>query len=213
MGALAYDDLVNESLQPNSAHRWQFNGQTGTATTISAVGSSSLSLKLELINATGTVMVTQNSPGMGQPTTISQLSLPEQGVYRLLVSGLEGTSGDYALTLLNDLSEPFYILQPTISYGFSRSADLPASIDHVYHFEAEAGDRVSIVVNSGGVGDILFYLWAPDGFELEFVDENGVGQGEELRNYELSAAGFYTLGIGEADFEAANYSFTLNKDN
>jgi hypothetical protein len=72
------------------------------------------------------------------------------------------------------------------------------------------GDVVTIRVTPGDNSDLFIYLYGPDGTILvDFHNETGEGEAEELLSFTLPDTGFYSILMGEYSFNAATYTISL----
>ena len=101
---------------------------------------------------------------------------------------------------------PLIVFKENLHYGGGASGNLTEDVDHLWNFEGDEGDFVTITLTAAGSGDLVLYLNGTDAIELEFVDENEIGQGEVISDFELPATGYYSIGVGELDFNPASYS-------
>lgn len=180
--------------------------------TITAGSTNALNINLDLVAPDGTVVATANTAGAGKPEKLTYTTPNPTGEYKVIVSGEGGTSGDYVLFAFDSDSVPIVVIRDTIPYGSGGSGSNMAEEDHFWNFVGQAGDVITIDVSqTNNSGDLIFYLVAPDGSELEFIDDTvGVG-GETLTNYTLPESGFYSIGIGESNFNPVDYSMTLTQ--
>lgn len=208
----ATSNLVKRTIGAGELQQWQFVGSSDDVATISLSASPDLNASLELVAPDGASLTLVDQTGQGGIETINQLSLQSTGTYLIRVRSVGGSSGAYTLVLLDSFSEPFYVFQGNIAYSGTGSGNLAASVDHLYNFVGASGDRITISVDGAGNSDMVLYLIGPDGSELAFVDDNGAGAMESLSGFQLPSAGYYSIGVGEADFEPASYSMTLTRD-
>ncbi|MDX1613112.1 MAG: hypothetical protein R3300_02310 [Candidatus Promineifilaceae bacterium] len=214
-GVLSFElngNLVKRSLQVGQAHQWQFAGSPDTVTTISVAGSSELDVTLTLVGPNQQELAEEDNQTAGGIETINQFTLTQSGTYLIRVRANGDTSGSYALVLLNTFSEPFYVHQGNLNYNGSGSGSVPESVDHLYHFVGQAGDRISVNATSDSNTDLVLYLLGTQGTELIFVDDTAVGMAESISSFQLPSDGYYSIGVGDADFEAASYTVTLTRD-
>jgi hypothetical protein len=208
-GTIGYDDVVKRNLTAGTMQRWTFVGSTGEIATLSVAPAPGLDVTLELDDPGGTTVATSNQGGAGVPETVNQSSLVMSGAYQIRVTSVGGTAGDYALILQNQDSLPFIVFKENLHYGGGGSDDLTEDVDHFWNFEGSQGDFVSITLTAAESGDLVLYLNGADAVELEFMDENGQGQGEVISDLELPATGYYSIGVGELDFNPASYTLVL----
>lgn len=211
-GLIAFNTVEKQTLAANSPHSWRFTPPASEPIIVTAGSALNLNISLDLVAPDGTVVVKANEAGAGQPETITYNTPNPTGEYQIVVSGDGGTSGAYLLLLFDSNSEPVVEIQNTIVYGSGGSGSLPEGVDHFWNFEGEAGDVITIEVSPNSTeGDLVFYLIGPDGIELEFIDDTGVGGTETLAAYTLPETGLYSIGIGEYDFAEIDYTLTLTQ--
>jgi hypothetical protein len=211
-GILAFGTVEKQTLTANSPHIWQFNPPADEPIIITVGSSLNLDLTLELIAPNGSVVASANEAGAGQPETIAHIAPNPTGEFQVIVSDESGTNGSYVLMAFDSESEPVVMIQDTLIYGSGGIGSIPIGVDHFWNFEGRLGDTISIEVSATGAsGNLIFYLIGPDGSEMEFINETGVGEGESLISFPLPESGFYSIGIGEADFGAIEYSMTLTQ--
>ena len=208
-GTIGYDDVVKPTLAAGAAHRWTFVGSTNEIATISVAPAPGLDVTLELDDPGGTIVATSNQGGPGQAETVNQTTLATSGPYQIRVTSVGGTTGDYALILQNQDSLPFIVFKENLQYGGGASGNLVEDVDHFWSFEGNEGDFITITLTAAESGDLVLYLNGADAVELEFIDENGIGQGEVISNFELPDTGYYSIGVGELDFNPASYNLVL----
>lgn len=209
---LMVDDFEKQTLGAGQSQQWDFTAESGDVTTVSAAPSSSLDLSLLLFDVDGNLIVSQNQGSVGQPESIGEIP---PGDYQLLVAAIGNSSGQYTLTLLSAFSEPFLLFREILLYGASGSGSLPQNADHIWSFEGQAGDIITIRVTALTDNDLLFYLNDPDGDDIEFEDDDDnygpPNDVEELVGYELPMSGMYSIGVGEAAFNSASYTIIVRR--
>ncbi|MFZ0543863.1 MAG: pre-peptidase C-terminal domain-containing protein [Candidatus Promineifilaceae bacterium] len=209
-GDLSFDTVEKQTLTANSTHSWFFTPPADETITITAGSSLELNLSLELIAPDGTVVGKAADAGAGQPETITYTAPNPTGEYEVVVSGDNGTSGDYLLMLFDSESLPVVEIQDTLVYGSGGSGSTEEGVDHFWNFEGEAGDVITIEVSPGSsTGDLVLYLVDVDGILGDLISDTGVGGSESITAYTLPETGFYSIGIGEFDFAPIDYTMTL----
>jgi len=210
-GSIAYDDVRKDFLEGGMTHRWELSGVVDDLVTIAVAAAPSLDVTLELVNSDQVSLGTSSSGLLGETETLEELELPTTGDYEIVVRSVGITSGDYALLIQTDDSLPFIVMRDNIIYGGGSSGTIPADSDHFWHFVGEDGDVISITLSPVGQFDLVLYLIGPNGLELEFVDDTGVEGDDAILNYQLPDDGYYSVGVGEVQFDEANYVLTLDK--
>ncbi len=210
--SIDYEDVEKRKIEANTANLWRFDGELGDVVTISVAPTTALDVELELSDPSGTTLSTKNDGVSGQVESVSAFSLETDGKYQIHVRAIGGTSGDYALLLQNSDSLPLIVFKGTMAIGATESSALQADTDDMWHFEGDVGEVITIRVTPLDNGDSLFYVLGPNSLELEFVDENADGEAEELTSYSLPSSGFYSIGVGEFNFNQSNYSIRLTQN-
>ena len=211
---LFYEELVTAIVEAGAVRRWNFTGSEDEVTTISAAPESGIDIVLELVSPGGTILVSQDEGGVGEPETIDQETLSANGTYGIRVKSLSSITGEFALALSDSESEAFLVFVAVLDYGAAGNGELPPGTDHLYAFRAASQESVTIEVESTSANDLVLYLYDPNGDELAFVDDDSstsIGSTEELLNYFLPIPGIYVFRIGEWDFNVATYQFSLQQ--
>jgi hypothetical protein len=207
-----YEDIITGMIAGGTVLRWDFIGSAGDLATISVAPDFDLDVSLELVAPDGSIIESRDEAAAGQPETISQVTVSDFGTYGIRILSRNNSSGSFALVLSDSESEAYMIYRATLDYGFSDTENLPAETDFLYAFYGVSGESITAAVESVSVSNMVLYLFSPNGGELEFIDDDestASGSREELTNYSLSDTGFYTIRIGEWDFEAATFLYSL----
>jgi hypothetical protein len=103
-GALAYGETVSGTVELGIRDNWLFEGQAGDKVTITVVRQSEeLDSYLELYALDAEQLAVDDESGEGGDPRIAAFELPEDGTYRVAVSGYAGEQpGDYELTLTRE---------------------------------------------------------------------------------------------------------------
>ncbi len=219
---LIFWEAVSSSLSaPEQADQWRFSGQEGDAISVRAIGP--VQLRLEQAGAL-----------LAEAEASLELTLPQTGEYTVRVQLAGEDSGSYELGLgYTDRPNPasFTATPPPQTVGVPTPtppfADLgtftsmlapgdslggvftTADERHVYTFEGQRGDYVSIGLSrvSGDI-DPLLLLYSPEGTALAVDDNSGGGRAALLRNIRLREDGLYSLQALSGGFAGA-YQITL----
>ncbi len=211
---LLYEDIISSVIEAGSIRRWDFTGSEADITTISVAPELGLDVAMELVSPDGATLVTRNEGGPGETETISGITLNSFGVFGIRVKSMSSSSGEFALALSDSESEAFLIYIAVLNFGDSGVEDLPDGTDHLFAFQGSAGDRVTFEVESVTASNMVLYLYSPGGDELEFIDDDEsstIGAQEKLTNYPLPTSGMYTFRVGEWDFNAATYQYSISQ--
>lgn len=201
---------MRSELGVEGVHQWDFESLDGEIITISVGPAVNLDIALELVDPDGTTIAVTNDGAAGRAESISEITLVKSGEYEIEVRAVGGTSGDYSMVITDANSEAYLIFRENLSYGDLGTGNLPANNDHLWNFEAAAGDVVTISIDPANFDDLVLFLIAPDSAELEFVDDNGPGEGEQISQHVISEAGIYSIRVGEVEFQPASYTVTLS---
>ena len=129
---------------------------------------------------------------------------------------MANSSGDYAIVLQTEDSQPFASFQGNINYGNSRTNSVAENVDDMWNFVGTTGDIVTIRAVASGSEDLVLYLIDPDSLYVEEADDNttyGPPDDEEIIDeFTLQKTGLYTIGIGEYDYEPFGYTLTLEEE-
>lgn len=101
-------------------------------------------------------------------------------------------------------------VQGSLDYGDSVSDILKAEEEHIWTFEGEAGDLVTIRVETESSDmDLVLSLEDAEGNSLSQADSNLSGMEEEIRNYELQDDGEYRIRVADFWEEGGDYTLSL----
>ncbi len=160
----------------------------------------SVDVDLRLYSPFGQVVAYALDKGPGEGERISELQLPYTGRYRLEFTPYGSGQASFRLEQLD----------PSTLTGGGVFGDEPAATRtgrleapgtfHYFQFNAEAGDRITLVARSEssvGLLDLGFAVLGPDGRQMVFADDStGENPADpELQGYEVSQTGTYTIVI------------------
>ncbi len=209
-GSIVYDDIRKDFLAPGMTHRWEFAGEADELVFIAVAAAPSLDASLEFLGPDQVSLGLARGGLQGETESLGALDIPVTGEYEIVVQGVGGTSGHYAVLIQTDDSLPFIIMRDNIIYGGGSSGTIPEDTDHFWNFMGQEGEVISLALSPVGDYDLVLYLIGPNGLELDFVDDTGTGSDEVIMNYQLPSAGYYSVGVGEVQFDEANYILTLD---
>ncbi len=212
MGILVREAIKNATLVAGDSHSWEFDGVGGEVVTISSGPAADLDVELVLRNPQGVQVATRNLAAAGGTETMESLTLSQTGRYEILVKGVQGDGGSYALVLLDSASTP--ILFPgNLALGDLKASALPAEAQHVWHFTAAAGTVITIRVSPISSIDLSFALYGPTDMDnpIEVVDGGDVDEPEES-TFNLSVSGFFSIAVQEYSGLPGTYQVSLLQD-
>ncbi|MCK4831415.1 MAG: hypothetical protein KAS81_01545 [Anaerolineales bacterium] len=208
LGQTYTDEVVNGKLAAGETHRWFFSGATDNIITITAAPAAGVDIQIKVANPAGEEFLKLDSAMAGQAETITALELTEDGGYHILLEAVDNGAGDYSLVVTDQFSIP--ILFPgNLDYGSTEIESLPAETYHIWHFQGNAGDNVTIRLTPDQNSDLIFELYDPGmGYPIDRVDLRGAGDPEE-ESYQLAHTGFYSIWVSEYSEEAADYELSV----
>ncbi|MCI0578927.1 MAG: pre-peptidase C-terminal domain-containing protein [Chloroflexi bacterium] len=204
-----YNYPVKRNLAAGAAHRWTFSPISGQLTSASVSPVPELDVILQVLDSSDTVIATEDDRGAGLPEFIDELSLSGSGAYQLIVTAKGNSAGDYAVVVQTGEAEPFFVFQQNMNYGGNVSGNLPTVVDHLWHFQGTAGETVIITATSSDADLVLYVLGVEGGADSELEYANDTSTGEEVITLTLPETGYYSIGVGEAEFEIASYAMSL----
>jgi hypothetical protein len=214
-GALDYMDLRGDFIGSSEMHSWQFQVRAGDVITIQVAARQETDVALTVLDPGGNRVVEQNNSPAGQIEQIAAMEASGTGAYRVLISEANHEETDYALLLLNDSHEDYYnfVFSGLLSYGASRTADIPTETDQFWFFFGVAGDSINVNVAPDEATDIFMDLYEPDGsLMVNPIDTGGAGAAEQLLNYRLPSTGLFGIRVGEFDLQAGSYTILVARN-
>lgn len=196
-------------LQTNEVHRWPFVITSTAVITVNVASQLGLDVGIAIRDPSGNIIAEQNKSQDNAPEVLAAVSLTELGTYDILVTSENGESGYYAILILDDATYTV-LFNGTIEAGQSETIDLRENNDHFWHFVGTAGDTVTIRITPSDNGDFFILLYGVDGvLVVDFYNETGAGEVEELLSFTLPATGMYSIHLGEFNYGASNYTISL----
>lgn len=203
------DSIETVLLGPNEVHRWPFVITSTTFITVNVASQIELDVSITIRDPFGAVVAQQNSAQDGSPEVLSAVFLTTIGSYDILISSETGATGYYAILVLDQDSYTF-VFNQTLDMGQDETTNLHENNDHFWFFYGAAGESVTIRVSPLDDADLFMRLFGPGGILLiDFHNETGEGEVEELLDFTLPETGFYSLLVGELAFGAATYTISL----
>jgi hypothetical protein len=209
-GNLAWETVVKRKLDSGAAHSWTVNVVQADTLTIHVQPDSDLNVSLIVERPDGSVAGGRNSGGIGAVETV-EVEATQTGQYRVIVTAVGG-NGNYAIISLDSIS---YAVEfaGNLRYGDNLTDNIPAETDQYWHFNAIAGDSITILVTPLSSSELFIGLFGPDGALIgNFASSATVGEPAALRNLLLPATGYYSLLIQEYFEGAANYRVQLTRN-
>jgi len=185
-GAIAYGDFVTADMSKGVGDRWTFAGSEGDLVTIKMTAD--FDNYLELRDAEGTTLQTDDDSGGNANATINAFALPADATYTIVARSYDSTTiGRYSLELsLTEIQPP----QMT-ALGVVIHTRLEIPTGDQWLFEGSQGQQVTIVM--AGSFDTVLELYAPDETLLASNDDSDVSSTSVIDAVELPVTGQYRL--------------------
>jgi len=188
---IKYGQKVTDFLTPNGQVTLTFNGTQNDVISIEV--DADFNNYVQLQDASGTKLVSDNNSGGGtggQYTSLIDLfTLPTSGNYQIVLRGYaSNSSGTYTVQLFQSFSPGE---QVTIQYGQTQNAQIDSSGRKVFVFDAKAGDRITVTVQSGF--DAHLTVRDARGALVTDDDDSGGNLQPALLDFKIAKTGSYFL--------------------
>jgi hypothetical protein len=187
------NQVVTDSLSSNSPEvEYVFEGEEGQSVLIS-VSSSEFDTYLVLLDENGDVIASNDDSNDSLNSQIGPFVLPYSGEYTAIVTSYyyvnygEVTTGEFNFRLEN-------VVVTSSSYGEITNITIDENTGSQFiEFEGNAGDVISVSVNSNDSIDTTIALIDPTGFTLISDDDGGLGFDPEIERQVLPSNGRYVI--------------------
>jgi hypothetical protein len=194
---------------PGEIHRWPLVVTTTMVITVNVATEIALDTAISIRGPSGNIVAQQNNTQGAEPEVLAAVPLNELGTYEILITSENDVAGFYAILVLNEESYTF-VFNGTLAFGEVGPAIMRANTDQFWHFSGTAGQVVTITATPSDNSDLFMRLFGPnDTLLVDFHDDTGQGDVEEIESFTLPETGFYSLLIGEFDFGAASYTVVI----
>lgn len=211
LGSLGQQDLVSGNLGTNIKDVWTFNLSDSRYATISlSPDNKDIDLILSLIGPTGQTVTRIDNGYAGDTEMVIDNLLLENGLYVIEVSEFFGEPGRYTLSLVLT-EEPLFGGGGQMSPGQTIQSSLPSNGQHVWKFNGNAGEIVSVVLTPENRFDAILDIYGPDGSRLAALDEGFSGDAEVISGLELPLTGEYSILVRSFAGDAGSYSLSLDE--
>lgn len=188
---------------------WEFTATMGQHVTI-RLRSSAFDPFLELYGPSDdrVPLYTDDDGGRGRNATLYNVTLPEDGVYRIFARSYENKgAGAYRLSLEPNTGFALSIEgSQSIAYNQLMDGRLENE-DAIYYFTGQTGDTVSVLLSSRDF-DAFVEIRDSQGILLQENDDDGRSKNAAIVNYHLPADGIFFIMVAAYEFNAQG-SFTL----
>lgn len=209
-GDLAYGQTQQETLRPNEAQAWFFNGTEGDVVQVKASPlDDQLDLEIWLLDPNVVRLATTDDHLVGQTEAV-EVSLPHDGQYVVLVRDYYGLAGAYEIQLMAMQSQTA-VSAGTLNLGQTVVGQLATGTRAAWSFEGQAEMPIQITLApTQPTHDLVLSLLTPDGETALEVDEHGAGEAEQVAQFVLPTNGRWQLVVEEFFAQPADYQLTLN---
>ena len=209
-GDLRYGQMASESLQEHEVHAWFFSGLRGDMVTVSVLPRlATLDLFVWLLDPEIRRLAERDVALQGEAEVLTY-TLPTDGEHVILVQELAGRSGDYDISLApagNALLAP----AGQIAYGETVTATISAGTDVAWTFAGAAGDIIVARLVPTAEGDPVLLLRDPAGNVVARVNDELMGQAEQLSPFTLPVGGTWTVVVREFYDRGSGYTLRLGR--
>jgi hypothetical protein len=210
-GNLSWETVVKRKLDSGTAHSWEINVLQQDTVTVIVQPDGDMNISLTIERPDGSLAVNgQNSAGVGVAET-AEFEAAQTGQYRVIVAAVSG-GGNYAIVSLDSVA---YAIEfaGNLRYGDNITDSIPEEVDQYWHFNAVAGDSVTIWVTPLTSSELFIGLFGPNGALIgNFASSATVGEPAALTNLLLPATGYYSLLIQEYFENPANYRIQITRN-
>lgn len=200
-GTLEYGDIVTGVLDDETFEGvWEFAGSAGDFVNIAVLADDEdLDTRIDLYYEGDTFVASDDDTNELNPE-IAGYPLLQDGTYTIIVS-VVGGEGEGSYTLGLDQSD-----------GVTGTIELDVPIEgeieegsHLYTFEGEEGQEISIMVDAGEGSELDPYvaLFSPSGVLVASDDDSGEGSNSLIREATLPESGTYSIVISAYSREGA----------
>ena len=215
MGSISCGQSVSTVTVTTGGDQYSFYGTSGQYVTIDAVGANGYDTYLELFNASGTRVASDDDSGSGLNARITS-TLTSTGTYRIIARGFSGRTGSYVITVTcggsssssSSSSSSGTYNMGSISCGQSRSTVTVTSGGDQYSFSGTSGQYVTIAMNGQNNYDTYLELYNPGGSRIAYDDDGGSGL-NSLLTATLPSSGTYRIIARGLGGRLGSYTITV----
>lgn len=210
-GHIASGTIVDGSLENSAKDFWTFNGSSGRYVSITLTPEEeNMDLTLTLIDPSGNVLVSIDNGFAGDPESLTDILLSEDGTYIIEVGEFFNEVGRYTVSLLL-ADELQFGGGGRIEFGQEIRSDLANDTQHNWIFSGTAGQSVTILlVPLDDQLDAIMELESPDGELLFTLDEGFAGDAEVVNGFDLEVTGDYIITVYGFAGNSGNYTLSLD---
>ncbi len=186
--AIAYGEIKEGELtEPGTIDEWVFDASVGER--VSIVLNSGFDSYLELLNAGGELVASNDDSGNSLAAALLDIQLNQTGPYIIRVRGHDDQTGSYALALTGG--------HPTVGGGLLGDQEtrnvMLSEQGFKWRYNGQQGSFLSVKVEGASGVDSFLSVYGPDGKLLAMDDDSGQQLNPELIDVELPLDGAYVI--------------------
>ncbi|MDX1521598.1 MAG: PPC domain-containing protein, partial [Anaerolineae bacterium] len=184
---------VEGILEPSSnSQTWAFDALAGDR--VNVVINGQFDSFLELYTPNGTLLASNDDNSTSLDASLFDIQIQQDGQHFIVVRGYIDAASTYALALTGGHpTESITNLGPKEPRAVVLS---PQGIK--WHYDGKKNEFVTITISAEERFDTLLSLFGPDGTLAISDDDSGTGLNAEILEFQLPAAGTYTIFAGSA---------------
>ena len=185
--SIVYEGSITAS---NPTDRYIFNGEAGDVVAIS-LNSDDFDTYLRLENDLGVELTFNDDSGGTLNSFIGPFTLPYSGDYVVVIEdfAFESNGGDFVLTIDTANLAGIAFDEP-VTVNFTGDSGT-----QFFSFEASAGELINVTAESPDGLDTTLSVTDPNGFEIAFDDDSGVGLNPEISQIIIESDGTYLVSL------------------
>jgi hypothetical protein len=210
-GEAELETLHMNFLDGNETHLWTFDNEVvNNNLTVQVVPAAPANITITIYDTNNNQIASENSTGTGIKEIISNLTLPTEGIYDIVINDNNGIGGDYAIVILDDFS--FNITLHQTDYGAPQIASFTEDEEQIWFFDGNADDTITITANpTTGEPDIGFEFVGPFAEPLDYIDELfDSSDAEVLQDFTLDDDGLYGIWLFGFDSNPMSIELSVN---
>ncbi len=212
-GMLLYGDTVDGTITKDGPSAWNFIGLEGESVDLIVEPQGDLDVVVDIYDETGASILdfpVDNSFGVEE---IANLIIPSDGTFTIAISGYDGATGDYTLTLIESGSAPTVgESSGTVTYSEFMAGSVDGATESLWTFEAKGGEFIDVTVSPTTDGlDVVVDILDENGRSLlsEPLDESY--DTEYIRILPIPADGLYTISVTSYDGTPGDFDLLIEE--